>query len=123
MKGCVAAAVVLCVVILLVAINAVYVRRVADNLCDRLEALPEHPDPTTTPDAVAAIRRRLEAHTTTLSLSVNFALPDRIGESLCALEAYAREGDGAQYAATRAVLLDLCRDLSRAERFDLENLS
>ncbi len=122
MKGCIAASVVLCVVIALVAVNAVYVRRTCDELTARLDALPEFPDPSVTPGDVAAIADYLDAHTTLLSLSVNYTLPDRIGESLAALREYARLGDEDQYVATRAVLRDLCGDLARAEQFSLENI-
>ncbi len=122
MKGCIVAAVVLCAVLLLVAVNAVYVRRVSDELLNALANLPDHPDPAATPDQVAALQTYVERHTPLLSLTVNFTLPDRISESLAALEEQARLGDVYQYTSTLAILRDLCRDLARAEQFKVENI-
>ncbi len=122
MKGCIIGAAVLCAVILLVSLNAVYVNRVSDTLLADLDTLPALPDPTNTPHMIAAIAADFEKKTTLLSLSVNYTLPDRIAESLSALEAQARLGDGFQYAATLAILRDLCEDLARAERFRAENI-
>ncbi len=122
MKGVIAAAVVLCAVALLVAVNAVYVHHVTDRLTVMLDELPALPDPATTPDAVAETAAYLKQHMTPLSLSVNYTLPDRIAESLAALEASAEQGDRFQYAATLAVLRDLCEDLSRSERLKIENI-
>ncbi len=122
MKGCILAIVVLCLVIALVVANAVYVYHVSDRLLSRLEALPERPDPDTTPEEIAAIKRYMERHLTGLSLSVSYTLADRIVESLAQLEANARVGDTLQYAATRAILQDLCEELARAERLHPENI-
>ncbi len=122
MKGCIVACAVLCAVVALVAVNAVYVRRVSDTLLDLLETLPDLPDPAVTPGEIEAVSAYLCEHMTLLSLSVNFALPDRIAESLAALREEARLGDGYQYTATLAILRDLCRDLARAEQWKVENI-
>ncbi len=122
MRGCVTAMAVLCAVLLLVAANAVYVHHVSRTLLDDLAALPDVPDPQATPAAIQAIHDRLDRNLTGLSLSVNYSLPDRIGENLAALASYAETGDSRQYAATLAMLQDLCRDLARAERFHAENI-
>ncbi len=122
MRGCIIATVVLCAVVLLVAVNAIYVNHIADELAAALDELPDLPDPATTPEEVAEIRRLLRRHETCLSLSVNYTLPDRILESLSAMEEHAQLGDRFQYAATRAILRDLCEDLARAERFRVENI-
>lgn len=122
MKGLIVAAIVLGVVLALVAVNVVYVRHVSDEMLDRLEALPALPDTSGTPEKVRSVKRYLEKHTTALSLSVNYNLLARAGESLTALEAHAEIGDERQYVAALAVLKDLCRELSRAERFDIQNI-
>ncbi len=122
MKGVIVAALVLGAVCGLVALNAVYVRHVTDGLLDKLDALPDAPDAEQTPNAVQEIIDYLERHTTGLCLSLNYALPDRVGEQLAALKSYARLGDTLQYAATLAVLRDACRDLARAERFDIKSI-
>ncbi len=122
MKGVLIAVIVLGTICMLVAANAVYVRHVTDELITRLNALPDIPDTEKTPDAVHDITRYLNRHTTGLCLSINYALPDRVGEQLAALASYARMGDDLQYAATLAVLHDACRDLARAERFDIKSI-
>ncbi len=122
MRVCVAAAVVLLVVLLSVAGNAFYVHTITDRFMEDIAALPEMPDPSETPARVAALRAQVEAHLPWLGLSVNFSVLDRVTESLLALEAHARSEDVWQYAATLATLRDLVSDLARLERFSVENI-
>ncbi len=123
MKGSIIAAVVLVVIVALVACNSLYVQRSSDSLLAALNALPESPDPATTPAEVAGVRHMLEDRIPILGLSVNYNVLDRITESLIALEAHAVLGDIRQYAAVRAVLEDMLDDLSRAEKLSAENIT
>ena len=121
MKGCIVAAVVLAIVLSLVAVNAIYVRHVSTTLTEMTESLPDLPDGGT-PEEVQKIRAYLERHTGLLSLSVNYTLLARLSETLAMLEAYAQAGNAMQYAATLAVLREICLDIARAERFHVKNL-
>ena len=121
MKGCIVAAVVLAVVLSLVAVNAIYVRHVSATLTEMAESLPDLPGEDT-PEEVQKIRAYLERHVSLLSLSVNYSSLSRAFDSIAALEAYAEAGDAVQYAATLAVLQEICRDIARAERFHVKNL-
>ena len=121
MKGCIVAAVVLAVVLSLVAVNAIYVRHVSATLTEMTESLPDLPNEDT-PEKIQKIGDRLNRHTALLSLSVNYTLLARLSETIATLEANARTGDAMQYAATLAVLREICRDIARAERFHIKNL-
>ena len=121
MKGCIVAAVVLAVVLSLVAVNAIYVRHVSATLTEMAESLPDLPGEDT-PEEVQKIRAYLERHASPLSLSVNYSSLSRAFDSIATLEAYAEAGDAVQYAATLAVLQEICRDIARAERFHVKNL-
>ncbi len=122
MKGVIAAAAVLLLVTALVILNAVYVRRTTDGLLAAADALPDIPDPSATPQAVAALRAAYDRRLSLLSLSVSYTVLDRVEEALCSLEAHAAAGDGLQYAAALALLRDLMRDIARAERLHPENI-
>ncbi len=122
MQSCIKALAVLLLLTLLVAGNAVYVRQVSSDMLAALDALPAAPDPTETPDRIAAIRTQWEKDAAALSLSVNYNIPDRVTEALAMLEAYARTEEGSQYAAQRAALRDLLSDVTRLERLSWENI-
>ena len=121
MKGCIIATVVLGVVFSLVAINAIYVRHTSNALVEQLESLPDLPDGDT-PAAVQAVGDYLARHASLLSLSVNYTLLARAGETVAVLKAYAEAGDAVQYAATLEALRQIFLDLARAERFDIKNI-
>mgnify|MGYP002518805934 CR=1 FL=1 len=122
MKGLYIAVGVLLAVVILVGWNAVYVHHVTDELLNSLDALPEEPDPNTTPDQIARLRKQLDSHMTLLGLSVSYNVLDRAEEALYTLEAHARTGDVDQYATSLMVLRDLMRDFARLERIDGENI-
>ena len=122
MKGCVLGGVVLLVVTLLVACNAVLVTRTEASLLGDLTALPQVPDPTTTPAEVAAIRARLEKKEAFLGISVSYTVIDKAAEALRSLEASAAIGDVEQYRATLATLVDMLEDIGRLERLSLKNI-
>lgn len=122
MKGCVIGGVVLAVVILLVTVNAVFVRNTVERLTAALDALPEIPDPSTTPAEITALRELLESFETPLGLSVSYAVTDKVTEALYCLEAAAGAEDVFQYRETLALLRDLVEDIGRLERIALCNI-
>lgn len=122
MKGLYVAVGVLLAMAIVISWNAAYVHRTTNDLIERLETLPDKPDPETTPDQIVALREQLESHITLLGLSVSYAVIDRTQEALYTIEAYARTGDEEQYRTSLAVLYDLFRDIKRLERFKAENI-
>ncbi len=122
MKGCVIGGGVLAVVVLLVIVNAVFVGNTVEELTERVEALPDVPDPAVTPDEIASIRELLESKETLLGLSVSYAVMDKVTETLYGLEAAAQVGDVYQYGESLALLTDLTEDIGRLERVEIQNL-
>ncbi len=129
MKACVSAGIILLLLFLLVAVNALYVRQVVHELRTAVLSLPDisATEPGSFPnqrllDEITQIKAYLSRHEKCISLSVGYALFDRVQESLLLLAAYAEASDGQQYAATRATLLDQIADMGRLERFSMTNI-
>lgn len=109
------AAVLLCLVVVLVVCNAVYVRTTVADMRDLADALPEAPDAETAA-AVGRLIGRLDREKTLLGLSVSFPLIDRVRELAVSLQAYAADGgDTADYLAARGMLCGALDDLDRLE--------
>lgn len=122
MKGCIVAAVVLALVIGAVAVNACFVRSVTRELLERVENLPEAPNPLETPTAIGAIYDYFETKSALLGVTVPYTTIDRISETLLVLETHAKNKDILQYKATLTLLCDLVDELSRNERITAENI-
>ena len=121
MKGLVMAAVILTLLVGLVAWNAAFVRRTAEELLDELTALPEEPTGEQTARQVAAIRMGLEAKLPALSLTVQYPVLDRVTEALEILELQAQKG-GEAYAETRSLALEYVKEIARLETPSLRNI-
>ncbi|MBE6653630.1 MAG: DUF4363 family protein [Ruminococcaceae bacterium] len=121
MKGLVMAAVILTLLVGLVAWNAAFVRRTAEELLDELTSLPEEPTGEQTARQVAAIRMGLEAKLPALSLTVQYPVLDRVTEALEILELQAQKG-GEAYAETRSLALEYVKEIARLETPSLRNI-
>ncbi len=122
MRGCVIGGAVLAAVVVLVVVNAVFVGNTVKALTERVEGLPDTPDPVATPEEIASIREFLTAKESLLELSVSYAVIDKVTETLYGLEAAARAGDVFQYGESLALLMDLVEDIGRLERLEIKNL-
>ena len=122
MRGCVIGGAVLGVVVVLVIINAIFVGNTVETLTERVDGLPDTPDPVATPEEIASIREFLAAKESLLELSVSYAVIDKVTETLYGLEAAARAGDIFQYGESLALLMDLVEDIGRLERMEIKNL-
>lgn len=122
MRGCVIGGAVLAAVVVLVIINAVFVGNTVEALTERVEGLPDTPDPVATPEEIASIREFLTAKESLLELSVSYAVIDKVTETLYGLEAAAEAGDVFQYRENLALLMDLVEDIGRLERLEIQNL-
>ena len=122
MRGCVIGGAVLAMVVILVIINAVFVGNTVKELTERVESLPDTPDPVATPEEIASIRKLLGSKEPLLELSVSYAVIDKVTETLYCLEAAARAGDIFQYGESLALLMDLVEDIGRLEKLEIQNL-
>lgn len=122
MKGCIVAGAIVLLVAVLVAVNAVYVTRVTEELDAMWRALPSSPDPVATPVAIQRMEEYLHRHETRLSLSISFTALDSVKDRMLRLKSYAQTGNGKEYAATLASLGSGIRDLNRHERFRSHNI-
>ena len=116
---------VLCLILITVTVNAVFVNRLVDRLTDMAEALPSSPEEQDTEKLIARINELadlLAAHEKALNLSVSFQLIDRAHELTDQLKAYAATHEAGNYAATRESLLDALDDLKRLEKIGAENI-
>lgn len=117
----VASAVLLCIVLVSVAGNAVFVRRTVLSMRERVESLPAVPD-AGVPGELDELSALFDRREIGLSLSVSFPILDRVREQIAAARAYAITGSEADYTAAIAVLKDVIRDLDRLERFSARNI-
>ncbi len=121
MKGCIIALAILILILGAVIANAAFVRHATTSLLEGLAALPEIPDLIQTPEAVAAVRKDFESHRPYLGITVAYSTLDRVTETLILLETQAQTSP-ADYASTRALLLELAQEIARLEKLSVENI-
>ena len=101
--------------------NALYINKEGSRIVSRLGELPEAPG-----EEAVRMAQDLEKDwhrsAKVVGLSVGVAVMDRVSEGLAQLVAAARCGDYYGYRAALALLFDMVGDLSRLERFELDNL-
>ena len=122
MKGIIIALAVLLLTVGGVVGNAFYVHHVTTTLGEGVGRLPPTPDPSTTPDAIAALHEEFRGHAPLLGISVSTTVLDRVDESLALLETYASISAEREYQATLTLLCELVTEIARLEKLDLENI-
>lgn len=114
-------AVLLGLLCLAVAANALYVRHGVSELKRQVAALPDVPG-----EGVEQQLDELEdtfgSMETGLSMSIRYALLDRVREQLASVRAYAAGNNRDEYATAVAGLWEAVRDLDRLERFSARNI-
>ena len=121
MKGCIVALTILTLILGTVVVNAVFVRNATESLLEGLSSLSEVPDPTRTPEAVAAVRKDFESLRPYLGLTVAHSTLDRVTEALLLLETQSRTAP-ADYASTRTLLCELVQEIARLEKLSVRNI-
>ena len=121
MKGCIVALTILTLILGTVVVNAVFVRNATESLLEDLSSLSDVPDPTRTPEAVAAVRKDFESLRPYLGLTVAHATLDRVTEALLLLETQSRTAP-ADYASTRTLLCELVQEIARLEKLSVRNI-
>ena len=122
MKGCIIAGVILLIVVVLVVLNAVYVRRLSEELLLGLDQLPKDPDPVDTPPRIQELEAVLEKHDAVLGLTVPYKSLDEIREGFVIMKACIEAGDKENYWETRMLVGNLVSELTRLERLTVENV-
>lgn len=122
MKGCIIAGIILLTVIALVILNAVYVRRLSEELLRGLDQLPMVPDPLDTPKRIRELEAVLEKHDAILGLTVPYKALDEIREGLVTMRACIEVGDAETYWETCRLVGSLLSELARLERLSAENV-
>ena len=122
MRTCIAAGVVLLLIVALIAANAIYVHTAANNLLKQLKNLPDVPDPATTPAEIDALQKAFEHQMPLLGMSVSYAVLDRVAEAICVLKSRAETEDAREYQAEPALLSDMLSDIHRLEKITFENI-
>ena len=122
MKGCIIAGIILLTVIALVILNAVYVRRLSEELLRGLDQLPMVPDPLDTPKRIQELEAVLEKHDAILGLTVPYKALDEIREGLVTMRACIEVGDEETYWETCRLVGSLLSELARLERLSAENV-
>ena len=122
MRTCIAAGVVLLLVVALIAANTVYVHTAANKLFKQLNSLPHVPDPATTPAEIDALQKAFERQMPLLGMSVSYAVLDRVAEAICVLKSRAETEDVREYQAELALLSDMLSDIHRLEKITFENI-
>ena len=133
MKGCVAAALLLAVMVVGVGLNAAYIRNAGEETIKKLDELPAElsvtdsdeaqgeaaQDPTA---AIVDLRERFEKRARLLRITVGAKKLTEIRQALLLLEGYARAGAQEEYAVTRRLLRGLLENLARSEDLTPQNL-
>ena len=104
-----------------IAWNYIYINEACDRLLESLDALPSVDDEAC-PSAIEHFSKAWQAEIKLFSLSVSYALTDRVSEQADVLLACARCGDRFGFQATLALLRDAIDDLRRFEQISILNL-
>ena len=113
----------LCLFLLLIGViiaNAIYVHRVTDHLREATEALVF--DEASTADALDALWEYWNRHRALIALSIGFRELDHVCETMISLRASYDTRSASDFEQYRRLLADAADEISRLERFSVENL-
>ena len=100
--------------------NAVYIHRVAEHLCSVTQSLCFEDERSASElEALEAYWRR---HRPFVSLSIGYRELDHVCEVLISLRAAYDSGNSSDFECYRRLLSDAADEISRLERFSVENL-
>ncbi len=113
----------LCLFLLLIAAiigNAIYIHRVAAHLCAVTDALCF--EGAKTGEALDELAAYWDRHRAFVSLSISYRELDRVCETLISLRAAYNTQNASDFECYRQLLADAADEISRLERFSVENL-
>lgn len=118
MKAFLASTLLFFVLLSLIIGNAVYVHRVSAHIRDELESM----NPSNREETLAALEAYWQRHRKYVALSVSYRELDHLSELLLSLRACLDANDQEDFELYRKIAIDAADELSRLERFSIENL-
>ena len=113
----------LCLFVLLIGIiviNAIYVHRISAHLCDVVGGLSI--EDAHTQEQLDALDAYWQKHHPLVGLSIGYRDLDHVSELLISLRAAYETKSASEFESYRQLALDAATELSRLERFSIENL-
>ena len=115
MKGAVAAAILLVILLTLTGLNAFYLKSTSQAFTSMISTLPDIPTMDTTA-SIRKIRDYVKKKEPIILLTITQIEVDRINELLISLELSAEANAILDYRVAKALLLDSVEDIARSER-------
>lgn len=113
----------LCLFILLIGViigNAFYIHRVAAHLCEISDSLTFEEEETET--CLEMLEAYWERHRTFVALSISYRELDRVSEAMISLRSAYDTKNASDFEEYRRLFRDAADEISRLERFSVENL-
>ena len=118
MKAFLASILLFFVLLSLIIGNAVYVHRVSAHIRDVLERMDE----SNAEESLSALEAYWQRHRKYVALSVSYRELDHLCELLLSLRATLESENREDFTLYRKIAIDAADELSRLERFSIENL-
>lgn len=121
MKSLITTVILLILMLSVTVINFLFINQTADEMVDRIDALPAFGEAQSVP-AAESLLRFWESRSATVTLSVGYTTADRVTEQAKLLLGAARIKDLYGYETALTLLTDAIEDMRRLEQFSIENL-
>lgn len=118
MKGFAISLILLAVIIIMILINAFYIK----STLDKLERLAQGVWSERTPEAVSSLMDYWEKHRATVALSVSLREIDRVTENLLCLQAACIESNEVMMKQSYSLFINALDDIKRYERISVINI-
>ena len=103
------------------AANFIYVNRVADEMVELIDTIPDVGEPLCV-EKIDALCKKWEKNAPIVGLTVGFLTVDKLSEHCQTLLSCAEVGDVYGYYSNLSLLKDSIDDVRRLEKFSIENL-
>ena len=121
MRSLIATILLLVLMLLGAAANFIYVNRVADEMVELIDTIPDVGEPLCV-EKIDALCKKWEKNAPIVGLTVGFLTVDKLSEHCQTLLSCAKVGDVYGYYSTLSLLKDSIDDVRRLEQFEIENL-
>ena len=121
MRSLIATILLLVLMLLGAAANFIYVNRVADEMVELIDTIPDVGEPLCV-EKIDALCKKWEKNAPIVGLTVGFLTVDKLSEHCQTLLSCAEVGDVYGYYSNLSLLKDSIDDVRRLEKFSIENL-
>lgn len=118
MKAFIISALLFSLLIALIIGNAIYVHRVSEQIRNKLDVL----DQSNAEETLSYLEEYWQRHQPYIGLSVSYRELDHLSELLLSLRASSETQNEQDFELYRKIAIDAADELSRLERFSIENL-